>query len=238
MAIAAAVSPGPRPPAGEQLEQHDAEAVDVRGGRGQLAARLLRAEVVDGPERRAGQRQRGLRQGPGDAEVGDLHAALAGHEHVAGLDVAVDEAAVMRGPQGARGLGDESRGGSRRERAAPANDRGEVLALDELHDDERPDRVGAVVVDRDDARVVQGSGGLRLVPEAVVEVGIRPVLGPQDLDRDVALELVVAGPVDGRHAALPEQLDQPVPSPEDGADVRQAISLRCVTPAAAAGIVP
>ena len=68
--------------------------------------------------------------------------------------------------------------------------------------------------------------------EAIDEVGVGAVLGAQHLDGDVALELVVAGPVDGRHAALPEQLDQPVPSAEDGADVRQVASLNT------AGIVP
>ena len=215
---------GPGPAPREQLEQDDPEAVDVGRGRRQLAPRLLGAEVVDRPERRARQRQRGLGQRPGDPEVGDLHPALAGHEDVAGLDVAMDEASVVRGADGARRLGDEARGSPRRERAAPPDDGGEVLALDQLHDDERPDRVGAEVVHRDDARMVQRRRGLGLVPEALDEVGVGAVLGPEDLDRDVALELVVAGPVDGRHAALSEQLDQPVPASEDGADVRQTFS--------------
>ena len=98
-----------------------------------------------------GQRQRRLGQRAGDAEVGDLHPALAGHQDVAGLDVAVDEAPVVRGGERAGRLGDEPRRGARRQGAAPPDDRREVLALDELHDDERPDRVRAVVVDRDDA---------------------------------------------------------------------------------------
>ena len=62
--------------------------------------------------------------------------------------------------------------GARRQGAAAPEDRGQILALDELHDDERPDRVRAVVVDRDDVRVVQRRGRLGLVPEAVDEVGV------------------------------------------------------------------
>ena len=100
---------------------------------------------------------------------------------------------------------------------------GEVLALDELHDDERADGVGAVVVHGDHARVVQRRGRLRLVPEAVEEVRVGAVLGPQDLDRDVALELGVAGPVDRGHAALAEQLDEAVATAEDGRRCRSQV---------------
>ena len=49
-----------------------------------------------------------------------------------------------------------------------------------------------------------------LVAEPREEVGVLAELGPQELDRDVALELRVARPVDRRHAALPEELEQPV----------------------------
>ena len=45
--------------------------------------------------------------------------------------------------------------------------------------------------------------------------GSRAVLGSQDLDGDVPLELVVAGAVDRGHAALPEELDQPIAPAED-----------------------
>ena len=68
----------PWPLPGQQLVEDDPEAVDVGRRRRQLAAGLLGAEVVDRAERRAGQRQRGFGERPGDAEVGDLHPAVAG----------------------------------------------------------------------------------------------------------------------------------------------------------------
>ena len=136
----------------------------------------------------------------------------------------MDDAPIVGGGERPRGLRDEPGGGPRRQGTGAPDDRREVLALDQLHDDVRAGRIGAVVVDRDDARVVQRRGRLRFVPEAVDEVRVGAVLGTQDLDGDVALELVVAGAVDGGHPALPEQLDQAVPPAEDGADVRQASS--------------
>src|SRR4026207_558856 len=77
-----------------------------------------------------------------------------------GTGRAAGRAGAARRPDGPRALGDESGGGSRRDRPGPADDRREVLALDELHDDERPDLVRPVVVHRNDGRVIQGRGRL------------------------------------------------------------------------------
>ena len=95
----------PRPVPGQHLEQDDAERVDVRRRRGRLAAGLLGAEVVDRPERRAGQRHLGLGERPGDPEVGDLDPAVAADQHVARLDVAMDDAARVGRVERPRDLG-------------------------------------------------------------------------------------------------------------------------------------
>ena len=103
------------------------------------------------------------------------------------------------------------------ERAVAAHDRGQVLTVDELHDDERAVLVLAEVVDRDDVGVVERGGGQGLLAEAGAEVRIATVLGAEDLDRDVAIELGVVGAVDAGHAPLPEELHQSIPPAEDAA---------------------
>ena len=105
-----------------------------------LAAGLLGAEVVDRAERRARQRHLRLGDRPGDPEVGDLHPAVAVDHDVARLHVAMDDAPLVGRLEGARRLGGDPGGLARRQGAGALDDRGEVLAVDELHDDERPGR--------------------------------------------------------------------------------------------------
>ena len=114
------------------------------------------------------------------------------------------------------------RGGlGRRERPGPAKERGQVLAVDVVHDDERAGLVHPEVVDGDDVRRVERGDRLGLHPEAGDEVGVAAVLGAQDLDGDVAAELAVGGSVDRGHAALAEELDQPISPTEDASDLSQ-----------------
>ena len=109
---------------------------------------------------------------------------------------------------------------------APAQDRRQVLAVDELHDDERPARVLAVVVDGDDVRVVERGGGLGLLAETRGEVGVAQVLGTEQLEGDVAAEPGVVGAVDGRHPAAAKELDQAISTAQDLSDLRQVVPLR------------
>ena len=61
---------------------------------------------------------------------------------------------------------------------------------------------GPDVVDGDDVGMVQGAGGLGLLHEPALAVGIGDLVGGKDLDRDGALELRVAGLEDDAHAAF------------------------------------
>ena len=65
-------------------------------------------------------------------------------------------------------------------------------------------------------------------------------LGPQELDGDVPLELRVARPVDRRHAALPEQLEQPVAAAEGAPDLGHGVVVSCAVraPRGAGRILP
>ena len=86
-----------RRPAGEQLVEHDARRVDVGARVDRLALGLLGREVRGGAEdgRRLGDRRGRVRHRAGDAEVHDLDLAGIGDHHVAGLDVAVDDAGAV-----------------------------------------------------------------------------------------------------------------------------------------------
>ena len=144
-----------------------------------------------GQRRRAGD--------PGDPEVHQLGAApgaaVVADDHVLGLDVAVDDAAGVgvgeRVAEVGADLGDvavgEHPGGRRR--------LGEGLARDQLGDEDGVAGVLAELVEGDDRRVVEPRRRLGLAQDAV---GIG---GLDLLQRDLALEALVVGAVDGAHSA-------------------------------------
>ena len=76
-----------------------------------------------------------------------------------------------------------------------------VCAFQQLRDDERGTVLGADVVDREDVGMVEAARRLGFLLEAQQPIGIVRERRRQDLDRDVAPELVVSGAVDLSHAA-------------------------------------
>ncbi len=215
------------PASGEHLEQDDPQGVHVRGAGHLVAACLLGTEVMHRPERRAGDGHRGLADRPRDPEVGDLHVAGVGDHDVARLHVAVDDPLPMRRLQRARGPDRDANRVVGRQGTTLAQDRRQVAPIDELHDDVllAIGPVGAVVVDADDVRVRQAPRGARLLLESGREAGIGAKLRPKDLDRDLAIELLVHGAPDRRHAAVAEGRDQPVPAADQPAEHLHGVSL-------------
>jgi hypothetical protein len=85
--------------AGQIVEEHAAEREHVGARIDQaVVARLLGRHVAGGAEQRAGPGELGAALALGDAEVEDLDLidVAAGEEQVAGLEIAVDDAAGMR----------------------------------------------------------------------------------------------------------------------------------------------
>ncbi len=162
----------PRPLAGQRLVQDETQAVDVRGGGRRLALGLLRAEVVDRPERRAGDGTLGIGGQPGDPEVGDHRPPIAGEQDVARLDVAMDDPADVGDTECPGHVEADLCGLGRREATTSAKARGEILALDQLHDQERLAVVGARLQAGDDVRVAQDGGRQGLAPKTHRDVGI------------------------------------------------------------------
>ena len=107
-----------------------------------------------------------------DAEVGDLDGAALAEEDVLRLDVAVDEAALVRERQPVRDRDGELDRAPQRQRARADDQVLEVLALDELEDDVLAPAVLAAVDDGDDVRVRELRDRARLVPEALDVLGV------------------------------------------------------------------
>ena len=131
--------------------------------------------------------------GAGDPEVGHLGVVAVVDDHVVGLQVAVDHAATVGEPGRLEDLDGDVDRADRIERRLLADQLLERAAGQVLHRDVVRVLEGAAVVDADDVRVLQAGGGLRLAAEALDEPGIRGEAAVQQLQRDLAPELLVLG---------------------------------------------
>ena len=210
----------PRPPSRERFVEDQPEAVDVgRGGR-RLPCRLLGAEVVNGAERRPGDRSLGIGRQPGDPEVCDHRTAVAGEEDVAGLHVPMDDPADMRDRERTGDVEPDPSRLARREPSDAAEPRGEILAFDQLHHQERLAIIGSRLEAADDVGMAQDGRREGLAPEPHRDVGVLDDLVAEQLDGDGAVEPDVDRPMDGGHPTDADQLRQPVATRDQPPDVR------------------
>ena len=156
-----------------------------------------------------------------DAEVHDLRLAGLEHHDVGGLDVAVDDPTLVGVVQALGHALDQ------RERLPPGqrrtlpDDGVEGASAEQLkrHEESPRGRVASDVVHDHDRGVGQTRRGARLVEEALLVVRralLRRFDGrADDLERDVAAEVGIVGPIDNAHR----------PSPKLGED---AVSAECL----------
>src|SRR5262249_1653596 len=209
--------------AGEHLVEYGAEAEYVRARVHRFAAQLLRRHVACRPDHHPRIRLRHRRAGSvgGDrfgqlreTEVEDLDAPVFREEHVLGLQIAMDDALVVRGRQAAGDLHAVLDRLADRQRAALQR-LTQRLAGEQLRHDVRRRCVGADVVDDDDVGMVERGGSARLLFEAPEAIGIGGEERRQDLEGDVAAEPRVTGAEDLAHTARADGTDDFV-----GADAR------------------
>ena len=228
--------------AAEHLEEDHAEGPDVGALVDRFAACLLRCHVGGGADdhphlRRVLSKRRGVhglvgagfsrpaglyrRHRFGETEVQHLHRAIGPHLDVGRLEIAMDDAQFVRRFKCVGNLLRDRQGFGDRDRAA-IDQRREVLTLDQLHH-QRPRSLRRAVpfepVDVRDVRMVQRGECLRFAREAREAFAVGGKELGQDLDRDAAIELRVAGAIDLAHAARTECADDLIRSqPTAGRD--------------------
>jgi tRNA A-37 threonylcarbamoyl transferase component Bud32 len=213
-------------PPGQGLVGEHPEGVDVRPVVDDVRRGLLRRHVLRRPDDGAdpGEPLRLGRPGPlGDAEVEHLHEVAAvgpaEDEDVLRLQVAVHDAALVRRPEGPADLQEDGDRPGQRHRPVPVEDARQALPVERLHDEVGlPLRGVPEVEDLDDVLLPDLAGGPRLVLEAVHQLGVVGVLGPEHLHGHPLAQRDVLGEVDAPHAPLAQPRQHAVPVAENPAD--------------------
>jgi len=142
----------------------------------------------------------------GQAEIEHLHAAVARHHDVGGLQIAMHDALLVSGSQR---IGDPNRHREDLFYRQPACQDLPVqrLAFHQLH---RQEMHAAGLLDGlngDDVRMVERRDGARLSSKALEAGRIEGHRGGQDLQGDVAAERGIGGPIDLAHPARAQRTD-------------------------------
>ena len=164
-----------------------------------LAGGLLRCHERGCADHLAGPRQRGVGvEEAGQAEISDLRLVARRQQHVAGFQVAVDDAALVGQVHGAGQALDQAHrpAGLLRLAGQPVAER---PTLHHLHRKERPAVHLAQIEHLDDVGMVQGGDGLSLGAETSDGVGVALPVRQQHLDRDQAVEAQLPGAIHDAH---------------------------------------
>ena len=141
------------------------------------------------------------------AEVGDANLPAAVEHHVGRLQVAMEDAAIVRRGKAGADLSNDLDGLVRRQPADAAQQRRKVFAVHVLHRHERTAVPLADVMNPADIGMRDLAGGARLVAQARRQGGL---VAAQELQRDGLAEREIVGAIDLAHAAATEQADDAV----------------------------
>ena len=208
--------------AGEHFVEHDAEAVDVGtvvGGGGAVV--LLRRGIVGrAKEQRSPTFQSRVIHIGGnelgssfyhlrDAKIRDLHRARFVDEQVLRLDVAVDDAVIVRALQRRADWRHDAKRFFGRE-ALRLQKLTEIHTIDKLHEQEVGGRLRqqclshAEVVHTDNVRVIERGERMRLLFKACGELRIIRTLRGEQFERDEAVQRLLPRLVNDAHASTSE----------------------------------
>jgi hypothetical protein len=172
-------------------------------------------------------------QQAGDAEVEELRLAIRGDQDIGGLDIAMDDHPIMRVTYRCTYLEEQGHPLTQREieAIAPLVD---ALTLHVFHGEEGAAIASAAAVDQlDDARMVQPGEDAALLGEALERNRRNRLPHVDELQRDTLCSLRVRtiideaiGEVHHAHAALAEQMPNPVPTIAQANHARSAHVVR------------
>ena len=154
------------------------------------------------------------------AEIGDANLSSAVEHHVGRLQVAMEDAAVVRRGKAGADLSNDLDGLVRRQPADAAQERRKVFAVHVLHRHERTAVPLADVMDPADIGMRDLTCGARLIAQARRQGGL---VAAQKLQRNGLAEREIVGAIDLAHAAATEQADDAVARPEKGAWCERAV---------------
>ena len=155
----------------------------------------------------------------GDAEVHDLRlqplAVLLGDEDVLGFEIAMDDAFGVRGVERVHDRQDRLDRSNRAQPATPLEQSSEILALEQLHHDERLAELGAAEVEHaHDRRMAELGRRARFLEQTIGGV-FADQIAVDELQRDVDVQRLVVRAPDRAHPTFAEQRLQTVAAGND-----------------------
>ena len=211
-----------RPAAAYHLVEHATQRENIAARVHFLSTHLFRGHVSHRAQHGAGVRLRRnvrsslggtirSRRDPGQAEIKDLHAAVASQKEILRFEVPVDDSLGVGGGESLRDRrGDHDRVPPRQR--APGQPAAERLAFEQLHDRIRDGSVRAIIMDGEDVRMRQSCYCLGFALEAGQPVRVMGEGFRQDLDGNLALQARIPSAVHLSHPAGAEGRDNRVRS--------------------------
>ena len=201
--------------ADQQFVERDADREQVGTGIGDAAAQLLGRHVLGRAQHvppRQGLIRRQAGAGTGDAEIHDLDQSAAAQHHVGRLDVTMHDALGVSKIEPAAHRQADVDDTAHRHHGAHVEGLAQAQALDELHRDVGHPLALTDVIDGDDIRVVEATGGLALAEEVIAEgrALVRRQVEAQDLERDASLDQRIFRAIDRAHRALAQRRGHPI----------------------------